>query len=271
MGAYSGRFMAGARVTQTPDPEPDSRHGRKTFPDNAWSDPPAPVAQLPVSVDVVDAVAPPMQGRGIVLDLGHRWGHKGTGKTAFARRPQWRGRGESLEDHKTDLATAAALAHGDTSAGFWADYSPYPEQFAGSEYDVDVQDGIPGAVQGSRRIVHGRPGGQFSDATGGQGADYQPTGFRLGVARRWALASYSTPALGAMHSSSPARGVLPQVIAIPVDQPATGGALYNSGYSSQQRQLPPSFTTPRLFRSPISASDQMIAAQDPAPVYGPVI
>lgn len=259
---YRGAFMAGAVVSVMPNPQPDARHAEHTFPDNDWSRPPATKAEVSGSYD--EAVDPPMTGRGIVLDLGHRFGHDGTDLTSHARA---RFVGPESQGVAQD---AAARAHGDSRAAYFTPhtYTPIRLPFAGESYGVDRAEGAPGRPTSGRVITKTHTGGEFSD--GPTDASYTPTGYRLGVTRRWAERHYSSPLLGAMYSTNALRGVIPQTVAVPVDQPASG-RIRNSGLSSQQRQLLNYVTVPALFRTPPSASDQQIAAQQPAPVVGPVI
>lgn len=259
---YTGALTRGAAVDMPSDPPLDARHGAGKQPDDNWSAPPASMDATVATGDVgPDEVVPNMLGRGVQLDLGHRWGHGGTVKTALARRP-FTTQGAAQD--------ASAAAHGDkTAANYTPIYDPNPIPFAGERYGVDHATGREGVPRGARAIIHDRLGGQHVD---GQGGTFVSTGYRLGVSRRFATAYYSSPTLGAMYSNNTARGVLPQTVSIGTPQPAPGGAIYNSGLGSQERQRTRDrFTVPRLFRSPPSWSDQVIAEQGQPDSYGPVI
>lgn len=251
----SGTFasMTSQKQPMAAKPAPAARHGEMQQPDDNWSAPPAGTGGGygdPAPVD------PSMTGRGIRLDIGHEAGHQATAVVRNARRPYIR-QGAAQD--------AAAAAHGDVLTGYYQghQYDPQPMQFAGSAYSVSRQntDAIPSFS--ARTIWHSRPGGQFSDGPGG--GDVAPTGFPLGDAGRWAGARYSSPALGAMYSSNALRGVLPQMVATPYNQPALSGPAGTkaSGIASNARFLGRSFTTPQLFRSPTSESDAIIAAAPP--------
>jgi hypothetical protein len=268
--AISGTFMS-TRAVQQPmatKEKPNSRHGEKTQPDNAWSPPPDVTGG---GAPWAEPVTPEMAARGINLDLGHRWGHAGTGVTSFSRRPflasQAGGREVDVQYRVQGAAQdAAANAHADHTSAYYAthQYSPMPQDFAGETYTIDqgVVDIAP--VQDARAIIHGRPGGQFLDGAKGE---YRTTGARRSYERRWAQARYSSPTLGAMYSRNSLRGVLPQVVAVPVNLPARGG-VYESGIPSNKRNLAVSFTTPKLFRSPPSESETIIANTAPTPNMG---
>lgn len=260
--SYTGALTRGNAVTLSTDPSLDNRHGEKKFPDSNWSAPPAPMSAVISTGDVdTDQVEIAMEGRGVQLDLGHRWGHAGTPKTRVARAP-FRTQGAAQD--------ASAAAHGDKSAaGYSSTYNPNPIPFAGERYGVDWAPGREGVARGARAIIHDRLGGQHVDGSGGT---FQSTGYRLGVSRRWAGAFYRSPNLGAMYSAHTPRGVLPQTISTGTPQPAPGGAIYNSGLGSQERQRTADrFTIPRLFRLPPSWSDQVIAEQPTGEAMGPVI
>lgn len=270
----SGSFtaLAAQRQPMAAAPPPNVRHGQKSQPDNAWSTPPASAGG---GAPWAAAEVPQMSARGIVLDMGHRWGHGGTIATRKARRPFTAARllGRRIDAPYVEQSAAqetAANAHGDTSAGYFGghQYDPMPQQFAGSSYEVlgnNVQ-AIPST--GARTIAKSRLGGGFVDGSGG---DFAPTGFHIGIGgpgqRRWAQARYSSPTLGAMYSRNSLRGILPQTIAVPVNQPAlTGGQAgdNNSGIGSNARFLGKQFTLPQLFRSPPSESDQLMATSSPS-------
>lgn len=261
----SGTFaaMTAQRQPMAAKPAPNDRHGEMTQAADAWSAPAAATGGGYPDPQPVDAL---MSGRGIRLDIGHEAGHQGTAATRNARRPYT---GPAAQLHAQE---ASAAAHGDPMAGYYQghQYDPMPQQTAGARYDV-----VPSNVRAipsfsARSVIHDRPGGQFSDGTG---ADFAPTGFPLGEDGRFAVARYSSPALGAMYSKNTLRGVLPQMISTPYNQPALSGPAGTkaSGIPSNARFLAVPFTTPALFRSPASESDQIIAASAPAPLYGPTM
>lgn len=266
--AISGSFMSTRAVAQpmASKDDPNKRHGEKVQPDNSWS---PPMEVTGGGAPWAEPVTPEMAAKGLVMDLGHRWGHGATPNTSFARRPflasQATGRQTDIQYKVQGAAQdAAACAHGDAMSAYYAthQYSPMPQDFAGESYSIDqgVVDTPP--VQGVRAIIHGRPGGQHLD---GDGGTYQTQGARRSYERRWAVARYSSPTLGAMYSKNSLRGVLPQVVATPVNLPGRGG-VYESGIPSNKRDLPVPFTTPKLFRSPVSESETVMANQPPAPV-----
>jgi hypothetical protein len=131
---------------------------------------------------------------------------------------------------------------------------------------VDKADGHGGTLISGKAIVKGQPGGMFSDGPAGE---FAPTGFRFGVSRRWASRDYTSPALGAMYSKNSLRGVLPQVVAVPYNQPALTGVT-DSGIGSNARFLGRTFTLPQLWQAPRSESDVLTAAQAQPPT-SPVI
>ena len=73
---------------------------------------------------------------------------------------------------------------------------------------------------------------------------------------------------------NPLRGVLPQIVAVPHNQPPLAGVM-ESGIASNTRALLGSFTWPAIFNSPPSVSDQLTAAYQPNVVapgaYDPVM
>lgn len=254
--AISGTFAAMTAVKQpmAAKPAPAGRHGDMTQPRDNWS--PAPDSTGggygdPAPVD------PQMIGRGIRLDVGHEAGHGASTAVRTARRPY---------THQGAAQEASAAAHGDVMTGYWQghQYDPQPQQFAGSAYTVARQNDMAIPSFSARTIWHSRPGGQFSD--GPAGGPVAPTGFPLGDPGRWAGARYSSPALGAMYSSNALRGVLPQMVATPYNQPGLVGPAGTkaSGIPSNARYLGIPFTRPALFRSPQSESDRIIAATPPA-------
>lgn len=262
----TGNFaaMTATRQPMAAKPAPAARHGQMQQPDNNWSAPPASTGggypePAPETVD--------MAARGIRLDIGHERGHAGTAATRNARRP-YTGSNSQLAAQE-----ASAAAHSDPMAGYYDghQYAPMPQQTAGAAYQV-LPNNV-GAIPafGARTVIHGRPGGQHMD--GAAGGEWAPTGFPLGEKGRWAVARYSSPTLGAMYSSNALRGVLPQTVATPYNQPALSGPAGTkaAGIPSNTRFLGKLATTPALFRSPPSESDAIIAATPPAAGYGPTM
>lgn len=251
----SGTFAAMTAAVQpmAAKPAPADRHGQMTQPDNNWS--PAPDSTGGGYGDP-QPVDPQMTGRGIRLDIGHEAGHQGTAAVRNARRP-YVGQGAAQD--------ASAAAHADPLGGYFQghQYDPMPQQFAGSAYEVLPQNVRAIPSFSARTIWHSRPGGQFSDGT--PGGDVAPTGFPTGDPGRWAVARYTSPTLGAMYSKNTLRGVLPQTVATPYNQPALTGPAGTkaSGIPSNARYLGKYVTTPRLFRSPTSESDSIIAGAAP--------
>jgi len=267
--AISGTFsaMTAQQQPMAAKPAPAPAHGDQSPDATDWSPGPAGTGGgYPDPAGGADAL---MTARGIRLDIGHEAGHQGTTATRYARRP-WSG--PRAQDAAQE---ASAAAHSDPMAGYYQghQYDPRPEQTAGAAYTVTGQNTNAIPTFGARTVIHGRPGGQFSDTTGGAGGEFGPTGFPIGEQGRWATAHYSSPALGAMYSSNALRGVLPRTVATPVNQPGLVGpaGTRSSGIPSNARFLGVPFTTPALFRAPASESDQMIAAAAPAAAYGPVL
>lgn len=262
MGTYSGAFMSGHAVAQpmASNPEPAKRHGEKVRPDNDWSAPPSPNGG---GYPGAEEVTPAMAARGINRDFGHQWGHGGTEKTRNARRSRFVSKLLGLSTNAQNIiegadADAAAAAHGDKTAAYIPRhvYDPSPDDFMGESYVVDSAVGGE-AVAISGRVIAKTNQGWFVD--GPLHTMYQPTGFRRGMSRRYAVAHYSSPTLGAMYSKNTLRGVLPQMIATPYNQPANYG-INASGIASNQRAARVNFATPTLFRSPPSESDLMEVA-----------
>jgi hypothetical protein len=214
----SGTFaaMTGTAQPMAAKPAPADRHGQRQQPDNAWS---APADATGGGYPDAQAEQVQMTGRGIRLDVGHERGHTGTAATRNARRP-WIGQLAAQE--------ASAAAHGDPMAGYFSghQYDPQAQQFAGSRYDVVASNVRAIPAFSARTVIHGRPGGQHMD---GQGGEFAPTGFPTGEAGRFAIARYSSPTLGAMYSRNTLRGVLPQTVATPYNQPGLTGAAGTKG------------------------------------------
>lgn len=261
----SGTFaaMTATRQPMAAKPAPPARHGQMTQPDDNWSAGPAGTGGGYPDPQPTD---PSMAAPGIRLDIGHSRGHEGTTATRYARRP-YLGPCSQLAAQE-----ASAAAHGDPMSGYYQghQYGPMPQQTAGAGYTVSPNNVRAIPAFGARTIIHDSPGGQHVDGSGGA---FAPTGFPTGEAGRWAVAHYSSPALGAMYSSNALRGVLPQMISTPYNQPALTGAAgtKSSGIPSNARFLGVSFTTPALFRSPTSESDAIIAAAPAGDQLGPVM
>jgi hypothetical protein len=263
--AFDSFSWTGTGQPMAPKPAPVARHGADRGPVSAWTTPPAGTGQGfsdPQPVDIG------MQARGLQRDLSWGWGHQGTDTTAAALAPA---NGHlSTPEHARDVAQArSSAAHGDRRTMRYVDhqYNPQPQEGAGYAQGVDRADGRPGPTVSANAALHDRPGGQFSSGASGQ---FGPTGFRLGVSRRWASRDYSSPALGAMYSKNSLRGILPQIVATPHNQPALAGPM-ESGIGSNARFLSPRFTLPALFTVPRSASDVLMAAAPAPPVFSPVL
>lgn len=263
---YAGAFLTGnAAVAPMPsNPPPAKRHGEMKRPDDNWSTPPAGVGS---GYEGAQEVIPQMTAIGIMQDFGYQWGHDATPKIRNARRARFVDKilGRDADAQKvveTRAQNASALAHGDKTAEYIPAhaYAPAPALFFGEAYGRDYVAEAGDAVAISGRVIAKTNDGYFVD--GPLEAMYKPTGFRRGNDRRWAVAQYSSPTIGAMYSKNTLRGVLPQTIAVPTNQPAS--TPWNpsvSGIASQQRSAIVNFTTPAIFRSPPSESDTMIAAR----------
>ncbi len=268
---YSGAFMSGnaavAPMPSNPPPPPAKRHGEMKRPDDNWSTPPAGTGAGYMFAEEVD---PQMNAVGILDDFGHQWGHAATPKIRNARRARFVDKilGRDTDAQAVILTraqNASAEGHGDKTAQYFPSqvYDPRSHVFAGEFYGRDYVEEAGDAVAISGRVIaKTTSGGEHVD--GPLSAMYKPEGFRRGNDRRWAVARYSSPTIGAMYSKNTLRGVLPQTVAVPTNQPASSP--WNpsvSGIASQQRYKLPSFTTPQLFRSPPSESDTMIAEKSP--------
>ncbi len=270
--AISGSFMSTKATVQpmAAQPAPNERHGAKSLPDNAWS---PPVESTGGGADWAESVTPEMNARGIMTDSAHQYGHVGTSVTRFSRRPFLVSRDIGMRNDAQYLIQGAAQqassdAHGDlaTRSLNGHHYNPMPQRFAGESYDVDQGTvDIPTSVN-ARTAIHGQPGGQFMD---GESGSYQVTGARRADNRRWARANYSSPTLGATYSRNTLRGVLPQAIANPVTQSPLSG-VRDSGIWSNTRFLGKQFTTPALFRTPPSESEQQMAQNQTADTGGTI-
>ena len=266
--AISGSFMRTKATVQpmSAKPAPNNRHGQMTQPDNNWSAPPANVGG---GAPWAEPVVPEMSARGIQTDSAHQYGHGATGVIRWARRPFLVSKRlgatevDAQYDTQGSAQDASAKAHGDlmTRNLNGHHYDPVLQKFAGEEYTVDQGVVDEPTYVGARTAIHGTPGGQFLDGTGGE---FRVTGARRSIPRRWAQARYSSPTLGAMYSKNTLRGILPQTATVPVTTPGLRG-ITDSGIPSNTRFLGKTFTTPALFRSPPSESEQQMANSSVTP------
>jgi hypothetical protein len=262
--AFGAFAWTGQAQPMAPKPPLDPQHAQSTAPDTAWTTPPARTGQGGSAPQPVQTL---MGARGIARNPSWAFGHRGTAATAQALAPVI---GAYASDSRVRMVAQrnAAIAHGDrrTATLQTHAYNPSPQREYGEGQSVDIASGHDGPQYPVHAIVHDRPGGQFLDGSGG--GEMGPTGFRLGVSRRWAGRSYTSPALGAMYSRNTLRGVLPQIVATPHNQPALAGVM-ESGIASNARALLGNFTWPAIFNSPPSVSDQLTAAYQPnVPVAG---
>jgi hypothetical protein len=263
--AFNSFNWTGQGQPMAAKPPPVTRHGADKGPTSAWTVPPAGTGAGypdPQGVDIG------MQARGLQRDLSWHYGHRGTDTTALALAPA-NGAFTTWEHARNVAQQRSGSAHGDRRTMRFVDhqYNPQPQEGEGYTQGVDKADGKTGPTMSANAALHDRPGGQFSTGASGQ---FGPTGFRLGVSRRWAGRGYSSPALGAMYSKNSLRGILPQIVATPHNQPALAGPM-ESGIGSNARFLQPRFTMPALFTVPRSASDVLMAAAPPPPVFSPVL
>jgi hypothetical protein len=263
--AFDTFAWTGVGQPMAPKPPPVSRHGTDRGPTSAWTTPPAGTGQGYADPQEVEIG---MQARGLQRDLAWPYGHQATDVVRRAQAPA-NGAWNTWEHSRNVAQQSSAAAHGDTRTMRLADhqYNPQPQNEAGEAQGVDRATGLPGPTMSAQAALHDRPGGQFS--TGAQG-QFGPTGFRIGVVRRWAARQYSSPALGAMYSKNSLRGILPQIVATPHNQPALAGPM-ESGIGSNARFLSPRFALPALFSVPRSQSDVLMAAQAPNPAFTPVL
>jgi hypothetical protein len=263
--AFDTFSWTGQGRPMAPKPPPVTRHGDDKGPTSAWTTPPAGTGQGYSDPQAVDIG---MQARGLQRDLSWAYGHRGTDTTGRALAPA-NGAWNTWEHSRNVAQESSAAAHGDTRTMRLTDhqYNPQPQEGAGYAQGVDRADGKPGPTMSAQAALHDRPGGQFS--TGAQG-QFGPTGFRLGISRRWASRNYSSPALGAMYSKNSLRGILPQIVATPHNQPPLAGPM-ESGIGSNARFLARTFTLPSLFTVPRSQSDVLMAAQPAPPQYTAVL
>lgn len=262
MAGFSGKWT-GQSQPMAAKPQPNDRHGVKTMPDNAWSTPPAGTGQGAPFAAPTD---PSMSARGIRRDLAWTYGHSGTARTRPAFTPHI---GLSGSHARNAAQASSAAAHSDIASGRIAahTYAPQPQGTMGETHSMDIGDGHPGPTTLVRSIVHGHTGGSFSDGAGGE---VGPVGFRLGEARRWVLAPYKSPAIGAMYSKNSLRGILPQTISTPHNQPGLPGVT-DSGIPSNARFLARPFTMPRIFKTPTPESQVWASQQQPDTGYSPVV
>jgi hypothetical protein len=266
MAAFGQFAFTGSQRPIAVKGPPEPQHGKDSAPATAWTVPPAGTGQGFSDPQPVD---PTMAARGVQRDPSHAYGHHGTPATAAALAPVNGAGAYGSDVHtRTVMQARSAAAHGDrrTVRAQTHAYNPQPQGETGDGQSVDKADGHGGTQISGHAIVKSRPGGAFSDGPAGQ---FAPTGFRLGVSRRWAARSYTSPALGAMYSGHALRGVLPQIVAKPVNQPALIG-VRDSGIGSNARFLPRSFTLPQIWQTPRSEGDLLMSAAS-APAPGPVI
>lgn len=263
--AFNRFAWSGQAQPMAPKPEPADRHGAQDGPTSAWTVPSAGTGQ---GYADPQPVVPGMQARGLQRDIGYAYGHEGTEVTRAAQAPSI-GRYVTPEHARDTLQARAAAAHGDirTTNLYTHQYNAIPQDTAGESQGVDAAAGLAGPTMTAQAALHDRPGGQFSSGADGQ---FGPKGFRIGMVRRWAHRQYSTPLLGAMYSKNSLRGILPQTVATPYNQPALAG-VRESGISSNGRFLPVPFTLPQMFTVPRSESDVLMALQGPGVSYTPVI
>jgi hypothetical protein len=209
-----------------------------------------------------------MSARGIQRDLAWPYGHQGTARTRGIRAPAISA-GDGYLGARDVLQARSASAHSDiaTTRLQTHQYNYTAQLQEGEGQAVDRATGLPGPTWDAQSVLHGSPGGQFSDGASGS---FGPKGFRIGVVRRWAHRSYSSPLLGAVYSKNSLRGILPQTVATPYNQRALAGPR-ESGIESNARFLGVSFTMPSLFTVPRSQSDLLMAGALQQAVVQPVI
>lgn len=264
--ANFGMFTwSGRSEPMAPKPELTSRHKDLPAAASAWTVPPAGTGQ---GYSDPQEVVPGMTGRGIYRSPARQYGHRGTDVTARASAPvlgHW-----TSPQHSRDVMQAySGMAHSDlrTADLYTHQYNPTAPREAGEYQGVDKAAGLPGPTMDAQHVIHDRPGGQFSAGASGQ---VGPVGFRQGFVRRWASRTYSSPALGAMYSRNTERGVLPQIVATPHNQPPLAGVM-ESGIASNTRFLGRTWTLPQLYTQPRSQSDVLMAMQPPPAMYTPTI
>ena len=257
--------FTGTNQPVAPKPPVDAAHAVLPAAPTAWTPPPEGTGQGYSDPQPVD---PQMAARGINRQPAYAYGHQGTAVTAAAQAPVM-SRHATRESARNLGQMMAAAAHGDLRTALLQthQYNPPAPEEAGEGQGVDRATGLAGPKFGVRGIIHSKAGGIFSDGDTGQ---VGPVGFREGIVRRWAYRRYTSPALGAMHSAEPLRGVLPNWVATPHNQPGLPGPR-NSGIPSNQRFLAPSFTLPQLWTQPRSESDVLMSQQGAQAPGSPVL
>lgn len=248
--------FTGTNQPVAPKPPVAAAHGVLPADRTAWTPPPEGTGQGYSEPQPVDPV---MAARGIDRQPAYAYGHQGTSITAAAQAPVM-SRHATRETSRNLMQMMSSAAHGDMRTALLQthQYNPPAPTEEGEGQGVDRASGLPGPRYSVRGIVHSKSGGIFSD--GDSTGQVGPVGFREGIVRRWAYRRYTSPALGAMHSRNPLRGVLPNTISTPHNQPGLPGPR-NSGIPSNQRFLPPAFTLPQIWQQPRSASDLLMAQQ----------
>lgn len=263
--AYGAYTYTGQGRPMAAKPALSPVHNADTGPVTAWTPPPAGTGQ---GFSDPQPVTPDMTARGIQRQPAWSYGHRGTPRTAQSMAPA-NGALDGQYGVRDVMQARAAYAHGDLATALLQthqhNYSPQVE--AGEGQGVDIASGLPGPTQSAQSVLHGSPGGQFSNGATG---DFGPKGFRIGRVRRWAHRAYASPALGAMYSRNSLRGILPQTVATPYNQRALAGPM-ESGIESNSRFLGRQFTLPSMFTQPRSASDLAMAAQVPQGAQQPII
>ena len=263
--AYGAYTYTGQSQPMAAKPPLSAVHNADTGPVTAWTPPAAGTGQGFSSPQAVD---PQMTARGIQRQPAWFYGHKGTARTARSMAPA-NGALDGQYGARDVMQSRAAYAHGDLATALLQthQYNYSPQTEAGEGQAVDRATGLAGPTQDAQSVLHGTPGGQFSDGASGQ---FGPKGFRIGVVRRWAHRAYSSPLLGAMYSRNSLRGVLPQTVATPYNQRALAGPM-ESGIPSNTRFLGSQFTLPSLYTAPVSQSDLLMAGQAVQAAGQPII
>lgn len=257
--------FTGTNQPVQPKPPLEAAHGVLPAEPTAWTPPPEGTGQGYSDPQPVD---PLMAARGINRQPAYAYGHRGTEITAAAQAASM-SRHATRESSRSLNQIMAGAAHGDLRTALLQthQYNPAAPLEEGEGQGVDRASGLPGPTMSARAVIHTKAGGIFSD---GQDTQLGPVGFREGIVRRWAFRRYTSPALGAMHSREPARGVLPNTVATPHNQPGLPGPR-NSGIPSNQRFLAPAFTLPQLWTQPRSESDVLMAQQGSQAAVTPVL
>ena len=263
--AYGAYTYTGQSQPMAPKPALSPVHNADTGPETAWTPPPAGTGQ---GFSDPQPVNPGMTARGIARQPAFAYGHKGTARTRQSMAPA-NGALDGQYGARDVMQARAAYAHGDLATALLQthQYNFSPQVEAGEGQGVDIASGLPGPTLDAQAVLHGSPGGQFSDGASGQ---FGPKGFRIGRVRRWAHRAYASPALGAMYSKNSLRGILPQTVATPYNQRALAGPM-ESGIESNNRFLGQQFTMPSLFTIPRSQSDLLMAGQAPQTPAQPII